>query len=124
MPPILVWVKAGRGIFPSGGGKGAVRACRAKGPLLLSDTSHPHILWGIRGNFAKNVVFAKFRCALTAVLATNISAPRHPLPPPVSLDGVGDVFCAERGGAGAGKTKTKGGKVWIHRLFNIYFEPE
>ena len=50
-------------VFSSGGGRGTVRACRAKGPLLLSDTSHPHVLWGIRGNFAKNVVFTKFRCA-------------------------------------------------------------
>ena len=76
---------AGSGNFPSGGGKGAVRACRAKGPLLLSHTSHPHILWGIRGTFAKSVVFAKVRCAAAAVLAASIS-PRHPLPPPLSLD--------------------------------------
>ena len=86
MPPILVWVKVEGGIFPSGGGKGAVRACRAKGPLLLSHTSHPHILWGIRGTFAKSVVFAKVRCAAAAVLAASIS-PRHPLPPPLSLNG-------------------------------------
>ena len=103
--------RTGCGVFPSGGGKGAVRAWRAKGPLLLSDPSHPHILWGIRGNFAKNVVFAKFRCVLTPVLATNISAPRHPLPPPLSLHeegvGLGDGFCAERGG-----TRSEAGAAW------------
>ena len=35
----------------------------------LSDTSHPHVLWGIRGNFARNVVLAKFRRAAAAILA-------------------------------------------------------
>ena len=71
-------------------GRGTVRAWRAKGPLLLSHTSHPHVLWGIRGTFAKSVVFAKVRCAAAAVLAASIS-PRHPLPPPLSLneEGVG-----------------------------------
>ena len=38
-----------------------------------------------RGNFAKSVVFAKFRCAAAAILAASIS-PRHPLPPPLSLN--------------------------------------
>ena len=87
----VFFVREREGEFSSsGGGKGAVRACRAKGPLLLSHTSHPHILWGIRGTFAKSVVFAKVRCAAAAVLAASIS-PRHPLPPPLSLneEGVG-----------------------------------
>ena len=40
----------------------------------LSDTSHPHVLWGIRGNFARNVVLAKFRRAAAACLIGYLSA--------------------------------------------------
>ena len=76
-------------LFFRQGAGGGLLAETAKGPLLLSHTSHPHILWGIRGTFAKSVVFAKVRCAAAAVLAASI-APRHPQPPPLSLDEEGE----------------------------------
>ena len=72
-------------------GRGTVRAWRAKGPLLLSHTSHSHVLWGIRGTFAKSVVFAKFRCAAAAVLAASYSLPD--LPPLPNTGSGGGAFC-------------------------------
>ncbi len=48
-----------RGLTPGGGSKGA----RSPLGLPLSDTSRSHVLCDTRGNFARNVVLAKFRCA-------------------------------------------------------------
>ena len=40
---------------------------------LLSDTFPPRRPGGVKGNFAKNVVSAKFRCAASAILAAPAS---------------------------------------------------
>ena len=71
--------------FVRGREGGCSRVPRKRPPAFIGYLSVRTSCADTRGNFAKSVVFAKFRCAAAAILAASIS-PRHPLPPPLSLN--------------------------------------
>ena len=68
------------------------RVSRKRPPAFIGYLSVRTSCADTQGNFAKNVVFAKFRCAAAAILAACISAPRYPLPPPLSLNAEGGDY--------------------------------